>query len=122
MQRQGAYVLHALVYIDRCPEDVTMLCGAYGSESCRFGSAERPWHCRLVLCFVNPKYRNPKDSSPVREARSIIARMQSRAAESGNKLGNLYPTMPRDWWPLIEDIFASPAALLPLKRSSDGTG
>ena len=38
----------------------------------------------------------------------MIARLQYRAAERGNKLSNLYPGLARDWWPLIEDVFSSP--------------
>jgi hypothetical protein len=38
----------------------------------------------------------------------VIARLQNRAAECGNKLSNLYPSLARDWWPLIEDVFIPP--------------
>ena len=43
------------------------------------------------------------------QAKAVIARLQHRAAECGNKLSNLYPSLARDWWPLIEDVFCSPA-------------
>ena len=42
------------------------------------------------------------------KVRSIWPRLHLRALESGNVLGNLYPTHTRFWWPLVEDVFSSP--------------
>ena len=43
------------------------------------------------------------------KVRSIWPRLHLRALESGNVLGNLYPTHTRFWWPLVEDVFSSPS-------------
>ena len=42
--------------------------------------------------------------------RSFQPRLAIRAMEAGNSLASLYPSKVADWWPVIEDIFLSPAA------------
>ena len=43
------------------------------------------------------------------EVKSMLPRLMLRAFESDNMLSGLYPSHCRHWWPLIEDIFFSPA-------------
>ena len=41
--------------------------------------------------------------------KSTWGRLHLRCLESGNELGNLFPTHTQHWWPIVEDIFASTA-------------
>ena len=41
--------------------------------------------------------------------KSTWGRLHLRCLESGNELGNLFPTHTRHWWPIVEDIFSSSA-------------
>jgi hypothetical protein len=43
------------------------------------------------------------------QVKALIPRLMHYASVKGNKLGNLYPTRPGYWWPLLEDVFTSPA-------------
>ena len=45
----------------------------------------------------------------LREVLSVINRISNQAAVSGNTLVNLLPTRPKDLWPVIGDVFTSPA-------------
>ena len=47
---------------------------------------------------------------------SFLPRLVTRAKENGNSLCGLFPRHTRSWWPILEDIFQSPAALA-LRRS-----
>ena len=42
------------------------------------------------------------------KVKAMLPRLLMRSTESGSKLGNLYPTAVRHWWPLVEDVFTSP--------------
>ena len=42
--------------------------------------------------------------------RSLRPRLLLRAAEAGSLIAGLYPSKVARWWPIIEDIFSSPAA------------
>jgi hypothetical protein len=41
--------------------------------------------------------------------KSVITRIAIHVANAGSELANLLPTHPRYWWPMIEDVFNSPA-------------
>jgi hypothetical protein len=45
-----------------------------------------------------------------RQAKTVAARILTREVEAGSELGNLFPRLPRDWWPMLEDVFRSPQA------------
>ena len=45
-----------------------------------------------------------------RQAKALAARILTRAVEAGSELGNLFPRLPRDWWPMLEDVFTSSQA------------
>ena len=58
--------------------------------------------------------------------KSVWPRLFVIAKEQGNLLANLYPTHTRHWWPIVEDIFMSPAVqslrsnlLLTLERNEE---
>jgi hypothetical protein len=42
--------------------------------------------------------------------KSFLPRLAMHACAHGNELGCLYPQHVRSWWPIVEDIFASPAS------------
>lgn len=45
------------------------------------------------------------------KVKGLLPHMQRRCAERGNHLASLLPTDVRHWWPIVEDIFYSPAVL-----------
>ena len=45
------------------------------------------------------------------KVQALIPHIQRRSAQRGNHLASMMPTHVRHWWPLIEDIFMSPASL-----------
>jgi hypothetical protein len=42
--------------------------------------------------------------------KSFLPRLVMHACAHNNELGCLYPTQPQYWWPIVEDIFSSPAS------------
>jgi len=42
------------------------------------------------------------------KVRAMLPRLHLRAFESNNPLAYLWPTHPRYWWPMLEDVFYSP--------------
>lgn len=50
------------------------------------------------------------------KVKGLLPHMQRRCAERGNHLASLLPTDVRDWWPIVEDVFCSPAVLQFEKR------
>ena len=42
------------------------------------------------------------------KVKAMLPRLYLRASLAGNELGSLYPSHCRHWWPIVEDIFASP--------------
>lgn len=50
------------------------------------------------------------------KVKSFLPRLHMRTAELGNPLAGLFPSHCKNWWPLIEDIFASPAVSIVKSR------
>lgn len=46
------------------------------------------------------------------KVKGLIPHMHRRSAERGNHLSSLLPTHVSHWWPIVEDVFNSPAVLL----------
>lgn len=94
--------------------------------------------CRLVLTANGPEYRNrewvDRDALVRRvgytyytqdfaelmyrellwhdsKVKSVLPRLHMRTAELGNPLAGLFPSHCKNWWPLVEDVFSSPAVL-----------
>ena len=42
------------------------------------------------------------------KVKAMLPRLHLRGLEHGNALVRLYPSHCKDWWPIIEDVFASP--------------
>ena len=82
----------------------------YDATVCKAGDHMTAVHSRDMSSRIYPV---------LREVLSVINRLSNHAASSGNLLANLLPGRPRDWWPIIEDVFSSPAVSSSQRLGSD---